>query len=742
METPHKNSQFNRTLTELTQLSLQTLSVIQFADSAIVLTQQALEVDYLDLWEFTDSNQRALLRAAAGRQASLMGLTLPLKQVVTAELTLIVEAPALPQWFQQQGVISSMQIPVQDSERSFGVLWAHSETQRQFSASEVLFLQAIANLFTLVLTRQQAEAVKIANQVLEKQLITSKKVEDLLRESEERYALAANAANDGVWDWNLQTDELYFSPRWKHMLGYEEDEISNHLSEWLNRIHPDDLESFNRTIADRQEGTTSHFEIQYRLLHKDGTYRWMLSRGLVVRDATRSAYRLAGTQSDITVRKDSEDRMLYNALHDKLTGLANRTLFMDRLEHAAARTKRYEDYKFAVAFLDLDRFKIINDSLGHLAGDYLLTTVAQRLRDCIRVSDTCARLAGDEFAVLLEYTERELEVIKTVERLQERLRVPIQINGREVLINASIGIVFSTAHYEQPEDLLRDADTAMYRAKALGKGRYAVFTQEMHEHAVTLLQLETDLRRALQQQEFVVFYQPVVDMRTSQFIGFEALLRWQHPQRGLVSPGEFIPLAEETGLIVPIGQWVIQEACQQIQRWQQQYSKPILVSVNISRKQFSQPDLVHQIQQILEETKLEPQYLKLEITESAIMENVNAATAMMQQLKTIGVQLALDDFGTGYSSLSQLHLFPIDTLKIDPSFTHAVDSDFEKIELIRSVVKLAWNLGIDVIAEGVETQMQMSQLKLLNCDLAQGYLFSRPLSNEAITALLADEFSS
>ncbi|MBW4421917.1 MAG: EAL domain-containing protein [Myxacorys californica WJT36-NPBG1] len=637
-------------------------------------------------------------------------------------------------------MVRHLWIPIQVQGQRWGFLSAHTSPHSPFSIDDLCALQTIASVVAIVLVQQQQaaklEVAKITQQGLEQQVAALQRIEAVLRESEERYALAANATNDGVWDWDHRTDEVYFSPRCRELLGYAEPELSNQIHDWTSLLHPEDVDSFWNAVTDYRAGRIEQFSIQSRLRHRDGTYRWIWSRGIAVRDRDGVAYRLAGTLSDITARKESEEHLHYTALHDPLTGLANRTLFMDRLEHAMALTRRYPEYRFAVVFLDLDRFKVINDSLGHLAGDQLLITVTQRLRDCLRSSDTCARLGGDEFALLLEYAQDDSEIITLVERIQQELKAPIELDGQEVLINASLGMILRTTRYEHAEDLLRDVDTAMYHAKASGRGRYAIFTQTMHEQAVSLLQLETDLRRAIDGQELRVFYQPVLDLQTQQVRGFEALVRWQHPRRGIVMPAEFIPLAEETGLISLIDPWVLRQACNQTQAWQQQYGKPLTISVNLSRKQFAQPDLVQQIEQILHDTELPAGCLKLEITESAIMENVVAATTMMQQLKAIGVQLALDDFGTGYSSLSHLHLFPIDILKIDPTFTHAVESNLEKIELIRSITKLAWNLGIDVVAEGVETQRQMSQLKLLNCDLAQGYLFSKPLCSEAVAEFL------
>ncbi|UBF29234.1 EAL domain-containing protein [Kovacikia minuta CCNUW1] len=777
-------------LAQLEQRTQQESNFFQFLDAVVTSVKQALKVEYSEVLEVLIEHQALQLRAGAGWKDHSTELFNPieaasgvtpgsidtnkaksqkpsfriqneigiepgsqLEYILNSAEPVVVEnleteTRFLPaQVFRDRKVISSVSVLVQNGSTPFGVLSVHSTVRRTFTPEEILFLQAVAYLLSASLKRQETEVAwkrvetaTLAKQKLEQEFLALKQVEAGLRQNEERYALVANAINDGVWDWNLETNEVYFSPQWKAMLGYQEDGIGNQFKDWLTLLHPEDQDQFRQVVDHHCQGLTASFESQYRLLHQDGNYRWMLSRGSAIRDDSGKAYRLVGSQTDITVRKLGEEQLLHNALHDGLTGLANRSLFMERLNHAISLAKRHEDYKFAVVFLDLDRFKVINDSLGHVTGDQLLITIAHRLKGCLRASDTCARLGGDEFALLLEYVQEDHEAIKVVERIQYLLNTPLHLNGQEVFANASIGIILSAKGYEKPEDLIRDADTAMYRAKALGRGRYEIFTQEMHEHAVSLLQLETDLRRAIERQEFRVFYQPVMELRTNKITGFEALIRWQHPERGLVSPAEFVPIAEETGLILPIGRWVLYEACSQMKQWQQQYpsNPPLSISVNLSRKQFSQPDLVHQVERILQETGLEPGYLKLEITESAIMEDANSATEMMQQLKTLGIQLVMDDFGTGYSSLSHLHLFPIDTLKIDRSFVHKADTDLEKVEIIRTVISLAWNLGIDVVAEGIETKRQMSQLKLLKCDLAQGYLFSKPLSGNDATAFLGE----
>jgi diguanylate cyclase (GGDEF)-like protein len=392
-----------------------------------------------------------------------------------------------------------------------------------------------------------------------------------------------------------------------------------------------------------------------------------------------------------------------------------------------------------VLFLDCDRFKVVNDSLGHLVGDELLIAIARRLEASLSQSDTLARLGGDEFAIFLTEIKEVSSATLVADRILESLSHPFQLKGHEVFINASIGIALGNFNYNQPEHLLRDADTAMYRAKALGKGQYHIFDSAMHDAALQLLQLESDLCRAINQQEFIVHYQPIVDLSTGRIVGFEALVRWHHPQRGMVSPNSFIPIAEETGLIIPIGNWVLREACHQLRLWQKEKLKgiPLFMSVNLSVRQFAQPELIEQIDKILEETQLSPQSLKLEITESAIMDNANSAAVILQKLRERSIQLSIDDFGTGYSSLSYLHSFPINTLKVDRSFVRRIDGNPKNLGLIPAIMSIAQTMGMSAIAEGIETTQQLAQLRTLGCGFGQGYLFSKPMDAERAMDLIA-----
>lgn len=450
-------------------------------------------------------------------------------------------------------------------------------------------------------------------------------------------------------------------------------------------------------------------------------------------------------QSELMERKRMEAQLRHDAFHDVLTGLPNRSLFLDRLSHALQISQRRSHInseglaeQFAVLFLDLDRFKVINDSLGHLAGDQLLKVVADRLIDCLRGGDTVARLGGDEFVMLLEEIQDLDDVIEVVHRIQDALKIPIALDGNEVFVSTSIGIALSSSDYTQPEQLLRDADTAMYRAKEQGRERYEIFNPAMHTEALKKLRLENELRRAIERQELRVYYQPIICLKSGQILGFEALVRWQHPEQGLITPTEFIPLAEDIGLIGAIDFWVLQEACTQLHKWQLQFpmAKTLTMNVNLSGKHFNKPDLIHKIEEILEISDLNSSYLKIEVTESILIEKTSLATQILSDLNDRNIQVCIDDFGTGYSSLSYLHRFPIHTLKIDRSFITRLNRESEHCEIVKAIIILGINLGLNVIAEGVETAEQLDFLEMNNCHACQGYYLFKPLEAEAIATLL------
>src|SRR5882762_3544627 len=539
------------------------------------------------------------------------------------------------------------------------------------------------------------------------------------------------ACGTGVFRPTLCISPLVGRPCWAMKKEKSEIDLENGLTGSMTRIE-----------NESKRGLTSHFESEHRVLHKDGSFRWMLSRGDAVHNASGKVLRMAGSQTDITEGKVS----------DPLTGLPNRLLFIDRVGRLIKHKKRRKDHLFAVLFMDLDGFKMINDSMGHLIGDQLLLGVAKRLEKCLRSTDTVARLGetftvarlgGDEFTVLLDDIKDPSDAKRAADRMMKALVAPFILGGKEVFTSVSIGIALSTSAYEQPEEILRDADTAMYRAKSLGKARYEVFDADMRASVMARLQLETDLRRALERGEFRNFYQPIVALVSGEIAGFEALLRWQHPTRGLLGPIEFIPVAEETGLIRELGWWNLREACRQISEWRAGSIAHghLTISVNLSAKQFLQPNLVEDIKKLLAELALAPEALKLEITESTVMADPSAAVEMLQQIKSLGIRLAIDDFGTGYSSLSYLHRFPLDTLKIDRSFISGMGDGGEGMEIARTILPMANNLRLDVVAEGVETIQQVAMLKKLECKYGQGFYFSRPLTAEGTTALLAGDLT-
>jgi diguanylate cyclase (GGDEF)-like protein/PAS domain S-box-containing protein len=560
-----------------------------------------------------------------------------------------------------------------------------------------------------------------------------------LRESQERYALAARAANDGLWDWDLVADTVDYSPRWKSMLGAPDEDIKPSPEAWFDRVHPEDLERVRAALSAHLEGLTSHLECEYRMLHHNGSYRWVLCRGLAVRDEQGRARRIAGSQSDVTHRKLAEAQLAHRAFYDPLTNLPNRALFLDRLRHALRRAQRRRDYLFAVLFLDVDRFKVINDSLGHMSGDRLLVTIARRLELALRPGDSVARLGGDEFTVLLDDIGDAADAEVVAERIHRELLAPFQIGGQELYTSCSIGIALSSTGYEKPEDILRDADTAMYRAKSTGRARHALFDTAMHQRAVMLLQTEADLRRALERDELRVQYQPIVSLATGRISGVEALVRWEHPERGRISPAEFVPVAEDSGLIVALDRWVLQRACQEVQRWFAALPQAgdFRLNVNLSPRQLGLTDLAQQVADVLSQTGLPAASLRLEITETAMMEQHDAALRTLSELKELGVQISIDDFGTGYSSLARLHQFPIDSLKVDRSFVEVMGETGETSRIARTIVLIGRTLGLSVIAEGVETPRQLELLRELRCDAAQGYFFSRPVDGEVARELLA-----
>ncbi len=570
--------------------------------------------------------------------------------------------------------------------------------------------------------------------------IARKHTQEALRDSEERYVLAVAGANDGIWDWDIVQGQVYYSPRWNRLLELEDGALGEGIQGWLERVHPDDRTCVDEALQKHLAGESEHFEMEHRLRRGDDGYAWVLARGLAVRGPDGRAYRMAGSLTDITQRKRAERQLLHDAMHDALTGLPNRTLYLDRLGIALRRYRRDNSNQFAVLYFDLNRFKYINDSLGHAIGDQLLVAVARRLQGFLRPEDTLARLGGDEFAVLLTDIEDLSDVTQVAARIHEQLGQEFVLDDHEVFTSASIGVALSADKYERPEELLRDADLAMYKAKHSGAESCEIFDSDMHESALAQLRLETDLRRAMERGELVVHYQPIVAVSDGRIMAFEALLRWNHPQRGLLMPSEFIPVAEETGLVMPLGWWVMEEACRQTRQWQRLFptDPPLGISVNISGKLFLSPNMAGRLLELMAECELDPRCLRLEITESSIMDHREAALAELQQLREAGVELHLDDFGTGYSSLTYLQRFSYDTLKIDRSFVKDMQLPGENGAIVETLVALGRMLNMNVIAEGVETPEQLSHLRTLSCPEAQGFWFSEPLDQGAVSALLGN----
>lgn len=758
----------------LGQLAMASNNLSTLLRQATVLVCETLDVEFTQVWEYTEDGKTMRLRGGIDWQqgtvekvavASGEGGVCLTKDSIKRKANEELEKQSELEWqsmLEKRGVVSSISSVIYELEgnndksdaaksffidnikkndrdasdrlseprkaRLWGVLAAHTTERRTFSKDEINFLQGMANMLSQAIDRDR---------------------------SEEKLRLLASAveyAEDSILITTTHLERpgpsiVFVNSAFTRMTGYTAEEAIGQTPRILQGPKTD------RAVLERLRENMIRGEVFYGEAinyRKDGTEFYNEWHIEPIRNDRDEVTHYLAIQRDMTERKKAEKQLYYKAFHDSLTGLPNRAMFMKRLGEALAELKESPEEDFAVLFMDLDCFKVINDSLGHLAGDKLLVALADRLETCLRQKDTVARLGGDEFGILLREVNGRKQLPAIVERLQKELNQPLTIESTEIFPTTSIGIVFSgdrdreTIHRCKPVELLRDADIAMYRAKGRGKAHSVIFDRTMHEEAIARLQLENDLRRALAEEELRLYYQPIVNLATNEIIGFEALVRWLHPERGIISPLKFIPLAEETGLIVPLGWWVLENACRQLRKWQEMFpgKAGLTMNVNLSGKQFVQKDLSERLEQVLIETGIKEGKeaidgcLKLEITESTIVENDDLAISMLEDFRKLGVKLAIDDFGTGYSSLSRLYLFPINTLKIDRSFVDLMGSEGKKNEIVQTIISLAHGLGKDIVAEGIETAGQLATLKELGCEYGQGYFFSKPVDEKTATGLL------
>ncbi|MBE7411143.1 MAG: EAL domain-containing protein [Leptospiraceae bacterium] len=601
----------------------------------------------------------------------------------------------------------------------------------------VSFYSSEINYFNIeIITLLETLARDLSYAIKSSEMEKSRKItEEALRKSEERYSLSALAANDGLWDMDIDSGEVYFSTRWKTMLGYSDSDIGKSVEEFFKRVHPDDLEELKSNIQSLLDGHSTLLYSEHRMRQKDGTYIWVLIRG-ISQFRNGKACRIVGSQSDIHSRKIAEEKLSYDALYDRLTGLPNRNFIMEKLNASLEKIKTTEGFSFAVLFIDLDRFKNINDSLGHLSGDKLLKEVGERLKKVLRETDTFGRLGGDEFLIVMEPADSVSELNQFIENIFNELVDPFTIGNHDFFVTTSIGVAIGSPKYNNSEEMLRDADIAMYRAKDLGKNTFQIFQKDMTTNLLEHVTLETNLRKALKRKEFVLYYQPKISLKDMSITGFEALIRWRSSDSKMIPPNDFIPLTEETGLIVQIGEWVVREACLQIQKWEKAGFNKLDVSVNYSAKNFKQKNTCTLIQDTLSEFNLLPHLLNIELTESSVMENPEYTVKVLNALKEIGVSISIDDFGTGYSSLNYLKKFPVDILKIDRSFVQDIVTNPNDAAITTAIIALSHILKLEVVAEGVETKEQLQFLRANGCDFIQGYFFSPPLPAEATETFL------
>jgi diguanylate cyclase (GGDEF)-like protein/PAS domain S-box-containing protein len=587
--------------------------------------------------------------------------------------------------------------------------------------------------------QQRTEQLAKTNRELQLEIVERQHIEASLKVSEERLDSILGAIEDVIWSMDAtMTKTFYLNAAVENIYGYSMSDFLGDPHLWLKVIHPEDQEHLKNMHHNLL--SMGSFREEYRILRPDHEIRWISNQAHCIYDQDGNLLRIDGIVRDITTQKEAQQQLVHNALHDTLTKLPNRHLFMERIEQALHYSQRHPQALFAVMFIDLDRFKMVNDSLGHLMGDQFLQAIANLLASCLRGGDTVARLGGDEFTILINDMKKPSEAVMIAERILNKFLQPIELDKQTIFGSVSIGIVISNREYTTADELLRDADIAMYRAKALGKGRYTIFDKEMYAQNLKTVQLDNDLRYALERDEFELYYQPIVQLSSGKLWGFEALIRWHHPERGLLLPAEFIPLAEETGLIIAIGDWVLNQACQQMSDWQNKFpaAKSLKISVNLTCQQIREKDLIEKLDQALVKSGIDGSTLRLEITETSMMDQGEETIAKLEQLRARQIQLSIDDFGQGYSSLSYLHRFPVNTLKIDRTFVELMSQGGQNLAIIRTIIILAHALDMNVVAEGVETHDQMSMLQQLGCEFAQGYFFSHPLVATAAEQAITD----
>ena len=586
--------------------------------------------------------------------------------------------------------------------------------------------------------RHQTQQVSRHVEELSHYIDEQERIGKILEKSEEKFRNAFDYAATGMALVSTSGEIQKVNRSFCNIFGYDEKQLPK--TQYHDYIAPEDRDLFNQNLVQLLSGKANSRQMEKRIIDEKGNIVWTIWSSSLVHDEIGDSAHFIFQINDISDRKRAEEQLIHDALHDSLTKLPNRVLFLDRLGNALKRAKRNFDSNFAVLYLDFDRFKLVNDSFGHPVGDLMLKEIGKRLTKILRASDTVARLGGDEFTMLVEEINDVKESVIIADRIREEMSKPFFIQENKFTITVSIGIAGWSREYAEADVMMRDADTALYQAKRLGRDRHEIFDESMHTSAKNLLQIENDLRNALENGEFYLNYQPIVKLNSGELEGFEALIRWNHPTRGFVSPVEFIPVAEETGLIVSIGAWVLREACRQVQDWKNNdvIDDDVWISVNVAGKQFINTHFAPMVKESLTEAGLSPKCLKLEITETAMVENLEYAITVMDDLKNLGIKMSIDDFGTGYSSLSYLHQLPLSSLKIDRSFVMRIDEG--NTEIVETIVKLAQSLDLEIIAEGVETTEQIDVLKNLACNFAQGYFYAKPLAPEKVVEIFSDSF--